>query len=292
MNKLSKERRAQILEMMVEGVSIRAISRLTGASKNTVTKLLIETGQACSDYQDKTLRNLNCQRVQVDEIWSFVYSKQRNVPEEFQGHFGYGDVWTWTAIDADTKLVPSWFVGSRNAVAAHIFIDDLASRLSNRIQLTSDGHNPYLMAVDSAFGGEVDNSILVKMYGQAPDGQRRYSPPICVGAEKHKIIGNPDPYHVSTSYIERQNLTMRMHMRRFTRLTNAFSKKLANHEHAIAIYFMHYNFGKIHQTLRVTPAMEAGITDHVWSMEEIVDMIDGAASQLPKRGAYKPRISN
>lgn len=292
MNKLSKERRAQILEMMVEGVSIRAISRLTGASKNTVTKLLIETGQACSDYQDKTLRNLNCQRVQVDEIWSFVYSKQRNVPEEFQGHFGYGDVWTWTAIDADTKLVPSWFVGSRNAVAAHIFIDDLASRLSNRIQLTSDGHNPYLMAVDSAFGGEVDNSILVKMYGQAPDGQRRYSPPICVGAEKHKIIGNPDPYHVSTSYIERQNLTMRMHMRRFTRLTNAFSKKLANHEHAIAIYFMHYNFGKIHQTLRVTPAMEAGITDHVWSMEEIVDMIDAAAPQLPKRGAYKPRISN
>lgn len=292
MNKLSKERRAQILGMMVEGVSIRAISRLTGASKNTITKLLAEAGQACSDYQDKALRNLPCKRVQVDEIWSFVYAKQRNVPNEFQGQFGIGDVWTWTAICADTKLVPSWFVGSRNTECAEIFIADLASRLSSRGQLTSDAHHPYLHAVSSSFKREVDYSMLVKLYGQAPDGQRRYSPPICVGADKRPMIGNPDPAHISTSYAERQNLTMRMHMRRFTRLTNAFSKKLSNHEHAIAIYFMHYNFARIHQTLRLTPAMEAGVTDHVWTMEDVVEMVDAVAPQPGKRGPYKDRISN
>ncbi len=272
---------------MVEGVSIRAIARLTGASKNTIVKLLADAGQACSDYQDRELRDLPCKRVQVDEIWSFVYAKERNVPDYLKGRFGYGDVWTWTAICADTKLVPSWFVGSRNGEAAQAFVSDLASRLANRIQLTSDGHKPYLEAVEETFGADIDYSVLVKIYGQGPEGQKRYSPPECIGTQKTKVAGKPDPKHISTSYVERQNLTMRMHMRRFTRLTNAFSKKLANHQHAIAIYFMHYNFARIHQTLRVTPAMEAGVTDHAWTMEEIAEMVEGTESKPAKRGSYR-----
>ncbi len=275
MNKLTTQKRAQIIGCLVEGNSLRATARMTGVAINTVVKLLIDAGDACWAYQDKTLRNLTCQRVQVDEIWSFVYAKQRNVPEEFKGQFGYGDVWTWTAIDADTKLVPTWFVGTRNADAAWDFMHDLAARISNRVQLTSDGHGAYFDAVDWAFESEIDYSQLVKLYGPSPEGQKRYSPPKCIGSKKHTMIGNPDPKHVSTSYVERQNLTMRMSMRRFTRLTNAFSKKVENLAASVSLHFMYYNFARIHQTLRVTPAMEAVITDHVWELEEIVNVIDG-----------------
>jgi IS1 family transposase len=274
MNKLATERRAQIIGMMVEGVSIRAITRMTGVSKNTVAKLLSDAGNACLDYQDRALRNLSCQRIQADEIWSFVYSKQKNVPEEKRGQFGYGDVWTWTAIDADTKLIVSWYLGTRDGAAAYAFMTDLASRLTNRVQLTTDGHHAYLSAVDAAFGREIDYAMLVKQYGTAPEAEKRYSPPICLGAERQEIRGLPDPEHISTSYVERQNLSMRMGMRRFTRLTNAFSKKLANHMHALSIYFMHYNFVRIHQTLRCTPAMAAGITTTLWSLEDIVRIVD------------------
>ncbi len=276
MNRLSADRRAQIIGMMVEGVSIRAITRMTGASKNTVVKLLTDAGNACLKYQDKALRNLPCKRIQADEIWSFVYAKQKNVPQEKKGAFGYGDVWTWTAIDADTKLIVCWHVGTRDADAAYEFMTDVAGRLANRVQLTTDGHAAYLSAVDAAFsrGPGVDYAQLVKVYGTAPEAQRRYSPPICLGAQRHEIRGNPDPEHISTSYVERQNLSMRMGMRRFTRLTNAFSKKLENHMHALSIYFMHYNFVRIHQTVRVTPAMEAGVTDRLWDLSDIVRIVD------------------
>jgi IS1 family transposase len=247
MNKLPVAKRAQILGMMVEGVSIRAIARMTNASKNTIVKLLADAGNACSEYQDRTLVNLPCKRIQADEIWSFVYAKQKNVPEEKRGQFGYGDVWTWTALCADTKLVPSWYVGTRDADAAYRFMSDLASRLANRVQLTTDGHHAYLSAVDAAFDRAIDYAMLVKQYGIAPDAERRYSPAICLGAERTVIRGRPDPEHINTSYVERQNLSMRMGIRRFTRLTNAFSKKLENHIHALSIYFMHYNFVRIHQ---------------------------------------------
>ena len=276
MNKLASTRRAQIIGMMVEGVSIRAITRMTGVSKNTVAKLLADAGNACLDYQDKTLRNVPSKRIQADEIWSFVYAKQKNVPEEKRGQFGYGDVWTWTALDADSKLIVCWHVGTRDADTAYEFMTDVASRLLNRVQLTTDGHAAYLSAVDAAFsrGPGVDYAQLVKIYGTSPEAQRRYSPPICLGAQKSEIRGTPDPAHISTSYVERQNLSMRMGMRRFTRLTNAFSKKLANHMHALSIYFMHYNFIRIHQTLRVTPAMEAGVTDKLWDLTDIVRIVD------------------
>jgi IS1 family transposase len=262
--------------MMVEGVSIRAITRMTGASKNTVAKLLNDAGNACLEYQDRALRNLSSKRIQADEIWSFVYAKQKNVPDEKRGQFGYGDVWTWTALDADSKLIVCWHVGTRDADAAYAFMMDVAGRLSNRVQLTTDGHGAYLSAVDAAFsrGPGVDYAQLVKVYGTSPEAQRRYSPPICLGAEKHEVRGMPDPEHISTSYVERQNLSMRMGMRRFTRLTNAFSKKLENHMHALSIYFMHYNFVRRHQTLRVTPAMEAGVTDRLWDLEDIVRVVD------------------
>jgi IS1 family transposase len=267
MNKLSTAKRAQIIGLLVEGTSLRATSRLADCSINTVTKLLVDAGTACAVYQDKTLRNLPCKRVQVDEIWSFIYAKQRNVPEGMEDKAG--DVWTWTAICADTKLVPSFLVGGRDSGYAMEFIQDLAGRLASRIQLTSDGHKPYLEAVDSAFAGEVDFAQIIKIYGQAPEGQRRYSPPECIGTQVSCVSGYPDMQHVSTSYVERQNLTMRMSMRRFTRLTNGFSKKVENHAHAVALHFMYYNFGRIHKTLRVTPAMAAGVSDHVWSLEEI-----------------------
>ena len=272
MNKLPTEKRAQIIGMMVEGVSIRAITRMTGASKNTVAKLLVDAGQACSDYQDRALRNLPCKRLQLDEIWSFVYAKAKNVPENKIGEAG--DVWTWTAIDADTKLIASWMVGDRSGATGRAFVADLASRLANRVQITSDGHKAYLEAVEQAFGADVDYAMLEKIYAVPEDAARRYSPPVCVGAKRREITGKPDQAHISTSFAERQNLTMRMSLRRFTRLTNAFSKKIENHVHALSIYFMFYNFVRIHQTLRVTPAMAAGVSDKLWELTDIVRVID------------------
>lgn len=270
MNKLSIEKRAQILGLLVEGNSLRATSRLADCSINTVTKLLVDVGTACADYQDKTLRNLTCKRIQVDEIWSFVYAKQKNVPEGMEDKAG--DIWTWTALDADTKLIASWMIGNRGYSTARVFIDDLADRMANRIQLTSDGHKAYLQAVEESFGSAIDYAQLVKIYGAVVEGQKRYSPAECIGAEKKGVSGRPDPQHISTSYVERQNLTMRMSMRRFTRLTNAFSKKVENHGHAVALHFMYYNFGRIHKTLRVTPAMAAGVSDHLWSLTEIANL--------------------
>jgi IS1 family transposase len=276
MNKLTTEERVRVISCLVEGNSIRATVRMTGIAKNTVAKLLVEIGNACTKYQDRVMRNLKCQRIQCDEIWSFVGSKEKNTKpdKKLQGN---GDCWTWTALCPDTKLVPCWFVGDRSAASAYHFIHDLKERLANRVQLTTDGHKAYLSAVESAFGADVDYAMLQKIYGTCNDGKGaevRYSPAQCMGARKAIISGAPDIQHVSTSHTERQNLSMRMEMRRFTRLTNAFSKKLENHEHALALYFMYYNFARIHQTLRVTPAMEAGISDHVWSLEEIVGLLD------------------
>jgi len=273
MNRLPVEKRAQIIRCLVEGNSIRSTVRITGSSKNTITKLLIDVGKACNKYQDEILRNLKCSRIQVDEIWSFCYAKQKNVPEKKQGTFGYGDVWTWTAICADSKLVPSYLIGNRDAWSAYVFIQDLQSRLAHRIQITSDGHHSYLQAVENAFGGQVDYAMLIKMYGK-PQEEIRYSPSECIGTEVKKIQGNPDPKHISTSYVERQNLTMRMGMRRFTRLTNAFSKKVENLGHAVSLHFMHYNFARIHRSLRVTPAMAAGVTSKLWDIEDIVKLAD------------------
>ena len=292
MNKLSRGQRAQIIGMMVEGMSIRSITRLTGVSKNTVAKLLVDAGGACLDYQDRTLRNLPCKRVQVDEIWAFVYAKERNLLRAKEAPNGAGDIWTWTAICADTKLVPSWLVGDRSGGTAKRFICDLSGRLANRIQLTSDGHKVYLNAVEEGFGAAIDYAQLIKVYGQVFEGQRRYSPPEIIGTEQICCQGFPDPAHISTSYVERQNLTLRMSMRRFTRLTNAFSKKVENHEHALAIYFMHYNFVRIHQTLRCTPAMEAGVTDRLWSIEDIAALVEAreeSASQVTRKGWSKRR---
>lgn len=276
MNRLPIEKRAQILGMLVEGMSLRATSRLADVSINTVTKLLVDVGTACAEYQDKALVKLPCRRIQCDEIWSFCYAKQKNVPADKRDQFGFGYVWTWTAICADTKLIAGWMVGDRNAATAKVFMDDLAERMKYRVQLTTDGHKVYLRAVAEAFGENVDYAMLIKVYG-APAGaenERRYSPAECSGTIIGDVSGYPDPAHISTSYVERQNLTMRMGMRRFTRLTNGFSKKVENHAHAVALHFMHYNFGRIHKTLRVTPAMEAGISDHVWSLAEIAELAD------------------
>ena len=274
MNKLSTEKRAQIIAALVEGCSIRSTVRMTGASKNTIAKLLVELGDACSEYLDKNLVNLNCKRVQVDEIWSFCYAKQKNVTSEIATKNPFaGDVWTWTAIDADSKLIVSWIVGQRDNVTARIFVNDLANRLANRIQLTSDGLSVYLQAVERAFRGDIDYAQLVKIYGESSEGQKRYSPAECLGCEKKAIVGYPDPKHVSTSYVERQNLTMRMSMRRFTRLTNAFSKKIENHVATVALHCMYYNFCRIHQALRVTPAMAAGVTDRLWSIEDLIGLL-------------------
>jgi IS1 family transposase len=276
MNRLTTEKRAEILGMMVEGMSIRAITRLTGVSKNTVAKLLIDAGLACSDYQDKTLRELPCKNLQLDEIWSFVGAKEKNVPKDQRG-LGLGDVWTWTAIDADTKLIPSWFVGRRDSEHALAFLTDLQARLGNRVQLTSDGYRAYLNAVKATFGDEVDYGQLVKIYGKPhaeSEAHRRYSPTPCIGAKREALIGNPDMDKISTSYAERANLNIRMGLRRFTRLTNAFSKKMEHHVHALSIYFMHYNFCRIHQSTRVTPAQAAGVTDKLWAMTDVVRMIE------------------
>ncbi|MFZ0589404.1 MAG: IS1 family transposase [Bryobacteraceae bacterium] len=274
MNQLDTARRSKIVSGIVEGCSIRSISRMTGCSKNTIVKLLVELGAACADYMDKNLVSLSCKRVQVDEIWSFCYAKAKNVTPEIRAkNPAAGDVWTWVAIDADTKLIPSWIVGPRDRVTARIFVNDLAKRLSNRIQLTSDSLSVYLSAVEKAFHGHVDYAMLQKIYTDTSEGQKRYSPAECVGCELHVIDGYPDPKYISTSHVERQNLTMRMSMRRFTRLTNAFSKKIGNHVATLAIFYMYYNFVRIHQTLRVTPAMASGVTDRLWSLEDMVLLI-------------------
>lgn len=291
MNRLPIEKRAQIVSCFAEGNSLRSTSRMVDVSLVTVLKFLKDMGTVCSDYQDHALRNLSCQRIQVDEIWSFVGAKDKNLPLEQLGKFGRGSVWTWVAIDADTKLVPSWLISDRSAEAATVLMRDLASRLANRVQLTTDGHKAYLNAVEEAFGADVDYSQLIKLYGATPENETRYSPGECIGCKRERVVGSPDPLHISTSYVERQNLSMRMGMRRFTRLTNAFSKKVENHIHAIAIYFMHYNFAKIHGSLRITPAMAAGVTDHVWDLEEIVGLLEKAEPQGGKRGPYKKRIS-
>lgn len=275
MNKLTTAERAKIINCLVEGCSLRATQRMTGFAKKTVARLQVEIGEACAAYSDKIMRNLSCKVLQVDEVWAFTYCKQANIPEHLQGQDGVGDTWTWIAIDADTKLIPSWHVGKRDAGDAYIFIQDLKDRLASRVQLTSDGHRPYLQAVEDAFGADIDFAQLVKIYGkEIPQGQVRYSPPTCIGTRRRKIIGSPDRRLVSTSYVERQNLTLRMSSRRFTRLTNGFSKKIENHKHACALHFFHYNFCRIHQTLRVTPAMESGISNHVWSLEEIANLLE------------------
>jgi IS1 family transposase len=273
MNQLSNEKREQIVTALVEGCSIRSIVRMTGASKNTIAKLLVELGAVCSEYLDKALVNLPCKRIQADEIWSFVGAKDKNIPDSRKDEDGIGSVWTWVAIDADTKLICAWLVGKRTPECATAFIQDLAGRLSNRVQLTTDGLKMYLNAVADGFGEDIDYAMLVKVYGNDPGAETRYSPAVCTACKKENKIGSPDSKHVSTSHIERQNLTMRMQMRRFTRLTNAFSKKLENHMAAIALHYMHYNFVRIHQTLRVTPAMAAGVTDRLWSVRDLVGLL-------------------
>jgi IS1 family transposase len=290
MNKLSIEDRARILHLLSEGQSIRAVTRLTGASKNTVIKLLIDAGKACMAHHDANVRNVKAKCVQVDEIWSFTYAKQKNVATAKAAPAEAGDTWTWTAIEADTKLIVSYFVGGRDGGCAMWFMDDLRSRLANRVQLTSDGHKAYLEAVEGAFGGDIDYAMLVKMYGAAPESAKgRYSPAECTGARKERIEGNPDFAHVSTLYAERNNLTTRMHMRRFARLTNAFSKKVENHAYAVALHMMYYNFVRIHSKLRMTPAMAAGVSDRLWKVSDIVALVEASeqASVLKKRGPYK-----
>jgi IS1 family transposase len=276
MNRLDPKKQAQVVAALVEGNSIRATVRMTGVAKGTITKLLVDLGEACDNYLDKTLVGLTCKRVQVDEIWSFVAAKQKNVTPELEAKGRAGDVWTWVAIDADTKLVCSYMVGGRDWSTAKTFISDLESRLANRIQLSSDGLKLYANAVSYAFQGDVDYGQITKIYGvTATEGatQTRYSPAQCIGCEKTIKTGNPNPDHINTSFVERQNLTMRMHMRRFTRLTNAFSKKIENHLSAIAIHYMWYNFVRIHQTLRVSPAMAAGVADRLWSIEDLVALL-------------------
>jgi IS1 family transposase len=272
MNKLSREKQARVIGMPVEGNSINSVVRMIGVSKVTILELIADLGTRCADYQDRTFRNLKCKRIQCDEIWQFCYAKEKNVPEDKKGLFGYGDVWTWVAIDPDTNLVPSFTLGKRDGQTARILIDDLKERLANRVQLTTDGHRAYLEAVEGAFGCDIDYAMLNKIYGASQE-ETRYSPAECIGCERKVISGKPDMKHVSTSYVERQNLTMRMSMRGFTRLTNGFSKKVANHAHAVAIHYMHYNFVRIHKSLRVTPAMEAGLTDCVWTIEEMLGKV-------------------
>ncbi len=268
---------------------MRSISRVVDVSINTVTKLLEDAGEACAAIHDENVRNVKSSRIQCDEIWSFCYAKQKNVATAKDAPEEAGDVWTWTALDADTKMIVSWFCGDRSSQSAITLMDDLRDRLANRVQLTTDGHKAYLEAVEGAFGGDVDYAMLVKLYGETAGPKGRYSPADCIGARKEKVEGKPDLKHVSTSYVERQNLTMRMSMRRFTRLTNAFSKKLDNHMHALALYFVHYNFCRIHKTLRITPAMAAGVTDRLWSLEDIANAIEARASKPSKRGPYKTR---
>jgi IS1 family transposase len=274
MNRLSHSERAKVIQLLCEGMSIRAITRVTGFSKTTVTKLVVDAGQAASWYQDRVFRNLQSKRVQVDEIWGFVGSKAKNTAPELRTAGLAGDAWLWVATDADTKLVPTWLVGTRDSECATVFIQDLADRLANRIQLTSDGHRPYVNAVEAAFGPDVDYAVLHKIYGPSTEAKGRYSPPECIGATKGLVSGPPDLKHISTSYSERNNLNVRMHSRRMTRLTNAFSKKMENHAHAMALHFLYYNFVRIHKTLKVTPAMAAGVTDRLWEVADMVNVLE------------------
>jgi IS1 family transposase len=294
MNRLPVTKRVQILTLLCEGVSLRAISRAADVSINTVTKLLEDAGRVCAAFHDETVRGVKARRVQCDEIWSFAYCKQKNVPTAKAAPGDAGDVWTWTALDAETKLIVSYLVGDRDAECANAFMQDVAGRLANRVQLTTDGHKPYLEAVEGAFGADIDYAMLVKLYGDTPGGsagsaERKYSPGECTGAIKSVVMGGPDRKHISTSYVERQNLTMRMHMRRFTRLTDAFSKKVENHTHMVALYTVWYNFVRIHKTLRVTPAMAAGVSARLWNMDDVVDLLDAAAPVPAKRGPYRKR---
>jgi len=272
MNQLNTAKRCQIIAALVEGNSINATCRMLGVGKHTVLRLLEDAGCACAAFHDANVRNLRASRVQCDEIWQYIGAKAKNVRPEKEAN-GWGDVWTWTAIDADTKLIISYMLGDRGASTAQAFMQDMASRLSNRIQLTTDGHRVYAEAVENAFGSEIDYAMLVKIYGASNDGEARYSPATCIGCRTGVLAGNPEPKHISTSYVERQNLSMRMGMRRFTRLTNGFSKKFENHAHQVALYFMHYNYCRVHSTLRVTPAMEAGLTDHIWTLAELCALL-------------------
>jgi IS1 family transposase len=284
MNRLSTEKRAQIIGCLVEGNSIRATVRMTGAAKDTVTKLLVDLGQASAEYQDHVMRDLPCTTIECDEIWNYCYSKQKNVPDEHKGEYGYGDIWTWVALCADTKLVPSWLVGERTVDDCWTFMEDLKSRLAGRIQLSTDGHQSYVAPVGLTFGHDIDWAQIQKTYRADPYAERRYSPSVCTGIKTRILKGDPDPAKISTSYVERQNLSMRMGMRRFTRLTNGFSKKVENLAHAVSLHYMHYNFARVHQSLTITnddgtttkrtPAMAAGVTDHVWSLREIAGLLD------------------
>lgn len=289
MNRLSTEERARIIHLLCEGNSVRSVTRLLSVGKNTVIRLMEDAGKACDAYHNEHVRDLKSKRIQVDEVWSFIYAKQKNVATAKTAPDGAGDAWTWTALDADSKLLVSYFVGDRDGECAMWFIDGLRQRLTNRVQLTSDGHKAYLEAVEGAFGADVDYAQLVKLYGSAPESFKgRYSPAQCTGAKKTKIEGNPDPAHVSTSYVERSNLTWRMQNRRFTRLTNGFSKKLENHAYSVALFAFFYNFCRIHKTLRVTPAMAAGVTDRLWEVADIVKLVEAEEAKVSvKRGPYK-----
>lgn len=295
MNKLSNADRAKVLHLLCEGSSVRSVTRLMGVGKNTVIRLMVDAGRACVAYHDEYARNLRTKRVQVDEIWSFTYAKQKNVAKAKSAPDGAGDTWTWTAIDADSKLIISYFVGGRDGDCAARFIDNLAVRLANRVQLTSDGHRAYLDAVEGAFGADIDYAMLNKIYGASPDSSKgRYSPAECIDITKQRIEGiegRPDPKHVSTSYVERSNLTQRMHNRRFTRLTNGFSKKLENHAYSVALFAMYYNFVKVHSTLRMSPAMAAGVSKTLWEIGDIVKLVEAAETKPAKRGPYKKRAA-
>ncbi len=286
--------RARILHLLCEGNSIRSVTRLTGASKNTVIKLMADAGKACAAFHDENVRNVQAKRIQVDEIWSFTYAKQKNVASAKAAPDGAGDTWTWTAIDADSKMIVSYFIGGRDGECAMWFVDDLRTRLANRVQLTSDGLKAYLEAVEGAFGDDIDYAILHKVYGSSPENMKgKYSPAECIGTQKHRIEGDPDLKHVSTSYVERQNLTIRMHMRRFTRLTNGFSKKVENHAYAVALHMMYYNFVRIHSTLRMSPAMAAGVSKRLWEIGDIVALIEAQEAKADRtRGPYKKTISD
>jgi len=292
MNRLTTEKRAQIIGCLVEGNSIRATVRMTGAAKNTIVKLLADLGEACAEYQDGVPVDLPCEVVEADEIWAYCYAKQKNVPEQFKGSPGYGDVWTFTAVCADTKLVPSWLVGERTAYDAEFFLSDLARRMTGRIQLSTDGHSMYESAVGQAFGGNVDWAQIQKTYASDPAQGGKYSPAVCTGTKRRVLKGEPDPDRISTSYVERQNLTIRMGMRRFTRLTNGFSRKVENLAHAVSLHFMHYNFARPHKALKEryprTPAMAAGVTDHIWSLEEIAALLDPPSPEVTARRSSCP----